>query len=246
MTAETAADGSPDAQRPDVGALARIPGALFSPGRTFESIARRPTWVAPVVLWTILSVAVAAVLVPRIDYEKLTRRAMEKRGQTVSEDRLQAIVEQQKKFGGAITYAISACSPVVITLLVAAVLLGAFKAFGWDLTFRQSLGTTAHAFLPGMVGAILLLILLPRQESVDPSGIGDLLRSNLGFLVERDSAKALHSLLGAIDIFSIWSLVLFTVGYAAAAKVRRSQAAAVVVSLWALFVLARAGLAALF
>jgi Yip1 domain len=246
MTADPAAESSPAEGAPDVGALARIPGALFSPGSTFEAIARRPTWIPPVVLWTILSVAIAAVLVPRIDYEKLTRRAMEKRGQTVSEDRLQSIVEQQKKIGGAFTYAISACTPVVITLLVAAVLLGSFKAFGWELTFKQSLGAAAHAFLPGMVGAILLLVLLPRRETVDPSAIGDLLRSNLGFLVERDSAKALHSLLGSLDLFSIWSLVLFSIGYSAAAKIRRGQAAAVVVSLWAVFVLARAGLAAVF
>lgn len=247
MTSSSEA-GSPEVSEtpPDIGAVGRISGVLFSPGRTFEAIARRPTWVAPVILWTLISLVITVVLVPKIDYEKVIRRAMEKRGQTVSEDRLQSIVAQQKRFGGIISYVIGACSPIVVSLIVAAVFLGAFKAFGWDLTFRQSLGVTTHSFVPQFLGAILLLALLARQESVDPSAIGDLLRSNLGFLVDRDSAKALHSLLSSIDLFAIWTAILMILGFSSAAKVRRGQAAGVVITLWALFVLGRAGFAAIF
>ena len=90
----------------------------------------------------------------------------------------------------------------------AVVLWGSFRAFGWDTTYHQALGATTHAFLPGVLGALLLLPLVARQETVDPSAMGDLLRSNLGFLAARD-AKALHSLLGSIDLFSFWSLALF-------------------------------------
>ena len=217
-------------------ALARVPGVFFSPVRTLESIARRPTWLAPLILWTAMSVGVTAVLLPKIDYDQLTRQAMQSKGQTVSEDRMASIVEQQKKFGGIFGWVFGVASPAVVSLLVAVVLWGAFKAFGWDARFSQSFGVTTHAYLPGVLKAVFLLFLITRQETVNPQAIGDLLRSNLGFLVPRDSSKPLHSLLQSLDIFSLWSLCLFVVGFAAAAKVKRGSAAGIIVTLWLLTV----------
>jgi hypothetical protein len=233
------------APTPGDSALARIPGVFFSPVRTFESIARRPTWIAPVALWLLASLAITSVVVPRLDFEKMTRERFEKSGQAVPPERLQEMVDKQRKFAPIFAYLWAAISAVGIPLLVAVVVWGAFRAFGWDATYKQTLGVTAHAFLPGVLGALLLMPLVARLERVDPSAIGDILRSNLGFLVERDS-KALHSLLGSIDIFTFWTIALMTVGMAAAAKIRRGPAAAVIVSLWGLYVLGKAGLAAAF
>src|SRR6185369_7095780 len=47
-------------------ALARIPGVFFSPVKTFESIARRPTWIAPPVLLTAMSLGLTAALLQKI------------------------------------------------------------------------------------------------------------------------------------------------------------------------------------
>lgn len=217
-------------------ALARLPGVFFSPVRTFESIARRPTWLAPLILWTAMSVGVTAALLPKIDWDQLTRQAMQRQGQTVPEDRMASIVERQKKFGGIFGWVIGVASPAVVSLLVAVVLWGAFKAFGWDTRFSQAFGVTTHGFLPGVLKAAFLLFLITRQETVNPQALGDLLRSNLGFLLPRDSSKPLHSLLQSLDIFSLWSLCLFVVGFAAAAKVKRGAAAGIVVTLWLLAV----------
>lgn len=226
--------------------VARIPGAFFSPVATFDSIARRPTWIAPLLLWTALSVGITAVLMPKIDYEQLTRQAMQKRGQTVSEDRLATIVEQQKKFGGLFGWVFGVASPTIVSLIVAVVLWGSFKAFGWDTRFSQAFGVTTHAFLPGCLKAVLLLFLITRQETVNPQALGDLLTSNLGFLVPMESSKPLHSLLSSFDIFSLWSLCLFVIGFAAAAKIKRGAAAGIIVTLWLLVVALGVGWNAIF
>ncbi len=234
------------AQPSEVGAVARVSGVLFSPGKTFESIARRPTWLVPLLVWTLLSLAVTNVLLPKVDYDRLIRGSIEKRGQNVPEERVQTIIESQKRIAPVLYNGIAVVSPVVVALLVAVVLWGAFKAFGWDTSFRQAFGVTTHAFLPGVLASILLIPIIVNRESVDPRSLGDLLRSNLGFLVERESGKALHALLGSIDLFSLWSLYLFVVGFAAAAKVSRGKSAGIIVTLWALLVLGKAGWAALF
>ncbi len=223
---------APAATVPVGESVARIPGVFFSPVGTFESIARRPTWLAPLLLWTALSVIITAALLPKIDYEQLTRQAIQKRGQAVPEERIASIVEQQKKFGAIFGWVFGAASPAVISLLSAVVIWGAFKAFGWDTRFSQAFGVTTHAFLPGCLKAALLLFLITRQETVNPQALGDMLTSNLGFLVPADSSKPLHSLLQSIDIFSIWSLCLFVIGFSAAAKVKRGGAAGIIVTLW--------------
>ncbi len=98
--------------------------------------------------------------------------------------------------------------PLLVSLVTAVVLWGAFKAFGWETTYHAGARRDDARLLPGVLGALLLVPIVARQDRVDPSGIGDLLRSNLGFLVSRDN-KALHSLLASVDLFSFWTLALF-------------------------------------
>ena len=230
---------------PAVSAPARVVGAFFSPVSTFESIAARPGFLLPILLWTAASLLVTAFLLPKIDFDRMIRTSLEKRGQTVPEERIQSIVARQKRMAPVLYNVIGVVSPALICLLVTLVYWASFKAFGWDFGFRQGFGATAHAFLPGVLGAFVLLAILTQQETVDPTAMGDLLRSNLGFLVDKKSSPALHSLLESLDLFSLWSLVLLSIGYAAAARVSKKSSAGVVFTIWALYVLGKAGLSAL-
>jgi hypothetical protein len=91
------ASGELPAPAAEVGALARIPGMLFSPGKTLDSIARKPTWLAPRVLWTAASFGVVVVLLPRIDFERMTREKIERSGQTISKEGLQSISSSRRR-----------------------------------------------------------------------------------------------------------------------------------------------------
>jgi hypothetical protein len=240
---EAAAPAAPDATSDS--ALARLPGVFFSPVRTFESIARRPTWIAPLVLVTAMSLGLTAAILQKIDYDQVIRQAMQKRGQTIPEDQMASIIERQKKIGGIFGWVIGAAGPAIACLIVAVVIWGAFKAFGWDARFSQGFGVTAHAFLPGILKSGLLLFLVSRQETVNPQALGDMLSSNLGFLVDTKAA-ALHSVLQSIDVFSFWTLALLVIGFAASARVSRKAAAGVIVVIWMLLVLGKAGFAGIF
>ncbi len=230
----------------DPGAIARIPGALFSPVVTFSAIARRPTFALPLVLWIAVSVIFSLALLPRVDFDRMIRGSLEKRGTTLPEARVQTIIERQKSIAPVLYNSTAVVSPVVVSLLVALVFWAAFKAFGWDLTFRQSFGATAHAFLPAVVGSLLFLPVLIRQGSVDPRTMGDLFLSNLGFLVDRQTSPSVHAILQSIDLFSLWTLALLVIGFSAAARVSRGAAAGVIGAFWGLFVLGKAGFAAVF
>jgi hypothetical protein len=225
--------------------LGRVVGVFIAPGRTFASIARKPGWVAPLLLWTILSSLATAVLLPRLDFEAAVREQLAAREETVSDERVEQIVTAQKRFSG-IAYVWGTLAPTLIALLIASIFWLSFKAFGWDLSFKQSLGVTSHGFLPNCVSALLLIVFCLRLDRVNPSDLGDLVRSHPAFLVDRKENPVLHSLLQSLDAFSIWVVVLLVIGYSIAAKVSRGKAAGIVVTLWALYVLGKAGFTALF
>ena len=224
--------------------LARVAGVFASPGPTFASIARRPGWVLPLVISTLLSIAATAAIVPRIDFESVIREKMAERHTSIPEDRMEQIIGTQKKIGPLFGYASALLAPTVFTLVLALILWLAFKAFGWETTFRQSFGVTAHALLPSIFGSMLLIFFATRLDSVNPADIRDLTHSNAGFLVDRHANPVLHSLAGSVDLISIWMFGLLGIGFAAAANVTRRKAVILIGSLWLILVLGKAAWAA--
>ena len=61
-----------------------------------------------------------------------------------------------------------------------------------------------------------------------------------------DVSPWLHTLLDSVDMAAIWALVLLVIGSAIVAKVKRGQAAAVVVGWWLLIVLVGVAVTAAF
>ncbi len=237
---------SPDLVPPaEESPLARVAGVFASPGPTFESIARRPGWVLPLVVSAVLSIAATAAILPRLDFESALREKMVARGQTIPEDRIEQIVATQKKFAG-LGYVWAALASTVIALVLSTVFWISFKAFGWDLKFRQAFGVTSHALLPAIGASMLLIFFVSRLDLVNPADLPDLTHSNPGFLVDRHSNPVLHSLLSSLDVFSLWVLALLVIGFAAAAKVTRKKAATLIGALWGLLVLCKAGWTAIF
>jgi hypothetical protein len=230
---------------PSDSALSRIFGVFFSPGKTFESIAARPTWLAPLLVWTVLSLGVTYVLAPRMDFRDQIRTEMERRGQTVSSETIDATLEQRRPFIAAFTWGVGLIAPIFCAMFVSLVYWGGHKAFGRDMTFKQALGATTHAFLPAAFSSLLLIPVLIQRGTVSPEAVGDLVKSNLGAFVD-PASKALHALASSIDVFSFWTIALLSIGYSKAARCSFTQSLSIVVALWLVYVVAKAGLAAAF
>jgi hypothetical protein len=234
-----------EALDPAASPLARVAGVFGSPALTFTSIARRPGWVLPIAISTLLSIAATAAILPRIDFDTAVRERLAAKGVTMPEEKVEQVIDAQKRFAP-LGYVWALLANTVIALILATVFWVSFKAFGWDLAFRQSFGVTSHALLPYIGTSMLLILFVTRLDLVNPAELGDLTRSNLGFLVDHRANPALHSLASSLDVFTLWVLALLVIGFSVAAKVPRKRAAAVILGLWGLYVLGKAGVAALF
>jgi hypothetical protein len=71
------------------------------------------------------------------------------------------------------------------------------------------------------------------------------LKSNPAFLVDMKEHAVLFSLLSSLDIFTIWTIVLLIIGFAALTRSSKAKSAAIVIPLWAVVILIKVGFAAM-
>lgn len=245
----TTSSHAPEAQAA-ISPFGRIIGVFFSPGATFEDIVRKPSWVLPVVLLTLLSVGVSFSINQRINWREFMSQQIEKSpgAANMSAEQKEQRIEGGAKFSPPFTYAIGLLGPIIITLLVALVMWGSYNLLGGaDTNFGTSFSITSHAFLTGLVSSPLFILILYLK----PVGSVDLdnpVAANLAAVLPDDSAKWLVALCKSIDIFSIWTLILLAMGFAATnrKKLKGSKAFSIAFTVWAVFVVLRVGWAFIF
>jgi hypothetical protein len=90
-----------------------------------------------------------------------------------------------------------------------------------------------------------VILFLKDASTVD---LQNIVASNPGALLSDDAAKWLVSLLGSIDIFAIWTLVLLAIGYSATnpKKLSFGKAFVLVIIPWIFFIAIKVGLTAAF
>ncbi len=240
---------APEAQAP-INHFGRMVGALFNPRATFEEVVHRPSWIAPVVLLTLLGLGISALLAQKVNWERVVGQRIEQspQGQQLSPEQRERQIAVGAKVAHVIVYVSGVLGSIIFVLLLAAIFLGAFNVLaGAGVRFSTAMGITSHALLPYAVSSVLALVVLFSKpaDTVDPE---HLLASNLGALVSSDSPKWLEKLAASVDVFSIWMLALVAVGFAAAnpKKISRGKALGIVFGLYIVFRLVVVGWAAAF
>ena len=222
----------------------RIAGVLFAPVDTFRDIARKPDILVPLLILVVIGAVCAALLVPHMDFDAMMRTQMEQSGRQMSE----ADMERASKMGAAFGKAMAYASPVlslIVWAVIAGVLLLAFRLMGGEGTFKQAYSATLYAWIPNAISGIVTTIVAVARGKVDPATMATLVKSNPAFLVDMKDNPILFSLLSSLDVFTIWTLILFVLGFAALSKMSRAKSAAIVISLWLVTVVVKLGFAAL-
>ncbi|HUL17244.1 MAG TPA: YIP1 family protein [Terriglobales bacterium] len=236
--------------RATISPVGRLFGVLFSPGKTFEDIVRKPNWVLPSLVLLIFSVIATVCLVQRVDWNDVVRSQIEK---SSASSQLTAEQKDQRAAMGAkvapiIAYVGSVLGPVVLLLLVGLIMWGAYALLGGvNSGFPTAFSITAHSFMPTLVGTPIFLIIL----FLKPKGTIDIenpMATNLAAFLPGDTAKWLFTLCKSIDIFTIWSLILIAIGFAAVnpKKVKTGKAMGIAFGVWIAYVVVRTGIAWVF
>lgn len=245
---------SPAVQNPEApegaNSIGRIFGVLFSPKATFASIARRPTWILPIVILCIVELGIVGVFSRRVGWRDLIEKqvANNSQFQQLTPAQQETRIEAALKFAPIVAYAQTVVGPFLIALAFAGILWVIFNmAVGAKFGFRESLAVVSYGQVPSILGGLvgILVLFLKDPSTVD---LQHLVASNVGAFLSGDSPKWLSALLGSVDLFLFWEMILLAMGFNAVApkKISVGGAFAWILGLWVLGVMIRVGIAAAF
>lgn len=241
-----------------MGAGARLIGAIMSPGETFADVNRKPDWIVPLIIMLLLTAGTTFFVNWRLkpDIEALTRTAIRKQvdksgGQMPPEEQIQ----QQVKISKIINKFVPLIAPVGAVIWF--VILTGIYALGMMLiqaktTFKKIFSVVLWSSVA--TGIIYNIVFVASLMVKDEEGLRGVdiqnptasIPTHIGAFLDSTTSPVLRSLAGSIDIFSIWSIVLLSIGFAAIAgsrKIKPGKAATIVVGVWVIGVLLKAAFA---
>jgi Yip1 domain len=230
---------------------ARIIDTFIAPGKTFADLRRNASWWAPWLLISIFSLIFVFVMNKQIGFEQISKNSIAQSSRAEQFEKLPP--DQQAKqiqISATVARYISYSLPVlnlIIFLIIAAVLMGTFNfGAGASVPFKISLAIVVYGSLPGIIGAVLGIISM--FAGVDPAGFNpkNPVATNPGYFMDPLGNKFFYGMASALDVFTIWSIVLIGIGFAANSKVKRSTAIILVVGWYLLYKLVTVSMAAAF
>jgi hypothetical protein len=216
----------------------RVIGVLVSPVKTFQAIAERPTFGAALLVLIAVLSSVSYMAAQKTDFGDVVRGQLAATGREVPEEALDRQIAMMEK-NGALFAAFGSAVIAVGVVIVAGLFLLSFKLLGSEaLDFPTSLSVSLYSQMPLVVATLLSIPVILSKATIGYQDVkrGSYLASNLAFLTPDGTSPVLQALLGKIDFFSIWTLVLLYIGYRFAARVSPKTAAAVVIGLWLVYV----------
>jgi len=206
------------------GLVARFIGIITAPKDTFAGIVPVPKWfgilaisAVLIAFFTALPMTTDAGRQAAIDQQVQQRQAFGMQ----TDDATYARMEQMSKIMPYITAgSVLVFSPIMV-LVIAGILFAIFNAaLGGEASFKQVLSIIVHAGVISTVSAVFSGIINYFRGAVGSV-------ANLGALLPMLPEKSfVASLLGAIDVFLIWYIVVLAMGLAVLYR-RRTQPIAI-------------------
>jgi len=221
----------------------RLSNVCVAPSKTFTDLKRKASWVIPWLLLAVVSYAFLGAVAQKVGLRQATENQM--RLNTKAQERMAQMPAEQRErameMSAMVTKVVLFFIPLIallIYLIIAAVLMGSFNfGLGAEVPFGTSLAIAIYAQFPMIIRSVLSVVAL--YAGADPEGFtfDNPVASNLGYFVDIGAHPALHALAAAVDVFSIWVIVLTGIGFACVSKIKRSTAIAVVFAWYALYIL---------
>ena len=220
------------AQAEELSAFQRIIGVFTSPGKTFASIDRRPGWILPVVLSTIISVGFIVAVQPVLIQETLSKQEQKMQERGMDSDQIDQILSTTEKAMKYTTPAFALIMPVIIIAIISAVFLFVGNVvLGGSAPYKKVLSVTAHSWLIISLGSLIAIPLILAKETMQVS-------FSLATLMSESARETfLYQLLAKVDVFAVWTLSVLSIGLALVYKMNTKKMATAVVTTYLLYAL---------
>jgi Yip1 domain len=231
--------------------LSRLVGVFIEPGETFGDIARKPDWIAPLVLMLLVTVATLAVMMVKIGAARILLHSLQQSGRAGQMDPAQ--LDQAVQRGAGIVGVVIPLTGVIMFLIVLLAVAGFGLLvlnvfFGQRAKFKDVFSVTCYSYIPHIVGAAMAIAVMffgdPAAfspESPAPSSPGF-------FMDPLIASRATYAIASSLDIFTFWFMILLAMGLSRVSEkvVKTGTIFMTCLGGWVLLVLVRVGLALVF
>jgi len=226
---------------PPLSAIARLIGVLFSPVKTFQDIARRPTWLAPLLLVIGVTLLVNIFfLVPKMDWEasavKQAEMMSEKFGVKLKDADVDQMVAGAEKSGPIKAYAGAVLGTIIISLLLGLIYFGVIRLGKGGITYAAAFSVICFASIPTALKMVLTAVAALTSTSITEMDVMRLIPSNPLFFMPETTGMGSMILFGSLDLFTLWSCALTAVGLSACSTWSVGRTALLVAVTFAVFV----------
>jgi hypothetical protein len=211
--------------------LQRLTGVVLSPGETMASVAAHPVWL-DVLLSTTVLVALGfgiflSTEVGQAAYADQAVASIEAFGQTVT-DEMYAVLQRQSALARYLQPATIVFFAPLTAAAIAGLLFGVFTLLGGEARYRQVLAVVSHAGVITLLQQAFTLPMNYQRQSMSSA-------TNLAvFFPDLPEGSLMASVLGFVDLFWAWYLVVLAIGLAA---VYRRQWTSIATGFFAVYVL---------
>ncbi len=220
----------------DKGLVARAIGVIFSPRETFAVVAARPRWFGMLALVLILTAIVTGGFMMSATGQQAWLDSMERAGSTAQQ---MEMYQKVAPYVGYITIGWLLVFSPIIMVVVAGVLFVVFTVgMGGNAKFKQVFSVLVHSQVVGLVGGLLKLPLNFATGSMTSS------TSARVFFPMLDDTSFLARLMGMVDLFMVWWVLVLAIGFGVLYKRRTGPIAVAFFGLYALIAVAIAAIMA--
>jgi hypothetical protein len=231
--------------------LSRVIGVFIEPGETFEDIARKPSWIAPLLLLILVSVSVVETILMKVGASQIALQSIQRSGRGAQMDPAQ--LDQIAARSAAVMRIAMPASAVLGTplfmLVVAGIgllILNVF--FGQRAKFKQVFSVACYADLPSILGAVMAVAVLLFGDA-NAFNVQAPAPTNPGFFMNPLTAShALFALASSLDVVVFWFMALLAIGFSRVVqkKVKTPTIFMTLLGAWVLLVAVKVGFALIF
>lgn len=232
----------PEASMAPLNQIERVVDTFVAPSKTFIDIRRSASWWLPWIIGVVVTLLFGLAVQQKIGWDKTYENIL--RQTPAQQQRVESLPADQqaraKQMGANITKYIFWATPLLgllVAVVSAAVLLATINfGFGGTAKFGQMFAVWMYATLPWSIQGILGIITVYVGVDPDSFNLKNFVGTNIGYYLPQDISKPLMALGTALDLFTIWALILLTIGCALIGNVKKSKAATAVFGWWVLIV----------
>ncbi|MGB8658424.1 MAG: Yip1 family protein [Candidatus Zixiibacteriota bacterium] len=223
-----------------MGGASKVFNIFFEPRKVFESLRIKPTWLVPFIIAALLGIGFFYYTYPFIMNQQVEKiRDNDK----IPDEQKQMIIEKmtERSHPPFWQLGLAPAGTLVVLAIVAGVLFLVFNVLlGGDSSYRRVFSVYAYSSLVAIPETIVKfpLIMIKKDSGVQTS---------LALLLSAsDKNSFLYRVLASFDVFTIWEVILISLGMGVLYKYSTKKSLTTVLVLWIIWILAKAGLSSLF